>query len=90
MFINIFGSLAASAQVYTFRAMQYIWVKNDLFTIYGLGVSKDAEFYVNFKNINLYKWQNAPKTSKSRIKIGFRGGPLCVVKQICILELKGQ
>jgi hypothetical protein len=32
MFINVFGPLAASSQVYTFRAMQYIWVKNDFFT----------------------------------------------------------
>jgi hypothetical protein len=42
MFKNVFGLLAASSQVYTFRAMQYIWV------------SKDAEFYVDSKNINLY------------------------------------
>jgi hypothetical protein len=50
MFKNVFGPLAASAQVYTFRAMQYIWVKNDFFTIW---VSKDTEFYVDSKNINL-------------------------------------
>jgi hypothetical protein len=34
MFKNVFGLLAASSQVYTFRAMQYIWVKNDFLTIY--------------------------------------------------------
>jgi hypothetical protein len=34
-------------------------------------VSKDAEFNVDFKNINLYKRQNAPKKRKSRIKILF-------------------
>jgi hypothetical protein len=33
MFKNVFGPLAASSQVYTFRVMQYIWVKNDFFTI---------------------------------------------------------
>jgi hypothetical protein len=40
--------------MYNFRAMQYIWVKNDFFTIKGLWVSKDAEFYVDSKNINMY------------------------------------
>jgi hypothetical protein len=42
-------------------------------------VSKNAEFCVDFKNINLYWWQNAPKTSKSRIKLCFttQGGLLC-------------
>jgi hypothetical protein len=56
MFKNIFGPLAASWQVYTFMGMQYIpvGVKNDFFTILGLWVSKDAEFYVDSKNINLY------------------------------------
>jgi hypothetical protein len=54
MFKNVFGPLAASSQVYTFRAMLYILVKNDFFTIYGLWVSKDEEFYVDSKNINLY------------------------------------
>jgi hypothetical protein len=48
MFKNVFGPLAASSQVYTVRVMQYIWVKK------GLWVSKDAEFYVDSKNINLY------------------------------------
>jgi hypothetical protein len=54
MFNNVFGPLAASSQVYTLRVMPYIWVKNDFFTTYGLWVSKDAEFYVDSKNINLY------------------------------------
>jgi hypothetical protein len=52
--LKVFGPLAASAQMYNFRAMQYIWVKNDFFTIKGLWVSKDAEFYVDSKNINMY------------------------------------
>jgi hypothetical protein len=54
MFENVFGPLAASIQVYTFRAMQYIWVKNDFFPNVGFMVSKDAEFYIDSKNINLY------------------------------------
>jgi hypothetical protein len=33
--------------------MQYIKVKNFSPTIWALGVSKDAEFYVDFKNVNL-------------------------------------
>jgi hypothetical protein len=33
MIKHVFGPWAASSQVYTFRAMQYIWVKNDFFTI---------------------------------------------------------
>jgi hypothetical protein len=33
MFKNVFGPLAAFSQVYTFRAIQYIWVKNEFFTI---------------------------------------------------------
>jgi hypothetical protein len=33
MFKNLFGPLAASSQVYAFWAMQYIWAKNDFFTI---------------------------------------------------------
>jgi hypothetical protein len=36
------------------------------FIILGLWVSKDAEFNVDVKNINLPKWQNAPKKSYSR------------------------
>jgi hypothetical protein len=37
MFKNIFGPLAASSNVYTFRAMQYIWIKNDFsqYRVYG-------------------------------------------------------
>jgi hypothetical protein len=31
------------------------------FTIWTSWVSKDAECYVDFKNINLPLWQNAPK-----------------------------
>jgi hypothetical protein len=43
--------------------------------MWGLWVSKDAELNVDFKNINLYKRQNAPKKSKFRIKILFTGAP---------------
>jgi hypothetical protein len=41
--------------------MHYIRVQNILFTIWTSWVSKDAELYVDFKNINLPFWQNAPK-----------------------------
>jgi hypothetical protein len=41
------------------------------FTMWGIWVSKKAELNVDFKKINLYKRQNAPKKSKSRIKILF-------------------
>jgi hypothetical protein len=56
--------------------------------MWGLWVSKDAELNVDYKNINLYKRQNAPKKSKSRIKILFttQGAP-CVVIKIFILDL---
>jgi hypothetical protein len=33
--------------------------------MWGIWVSKDAELNVDFKNINLYERQNAPKKSKS-------------------------
>jgi hypothetical protein len=51
---KFFGPLASSAMVMIFWVMHYIEVKNFFFTIWGLWVSKDAEFNVGFKNINLY------------------------------------
>jgi hypothetical protein len=54
--------------------MQYIILnrgKKLFFTMWGIWVSKDAELNLDFKNTNLYKRQNAPKKSKSRIKILF-------------------
>jgi hypothetical protein len=53
--------------------MHYIRVKNLLFTIWNSWVSKDAEFYVGFKNINLPKWQNAQNAKEHRISLLHRG-----------------
>jgi hypothetical protein len=47
------GPAASSAEVMAFRVMHYIRVRI-FFTLWGLWVSKDAEFYVDFKNINLF------------------------------------
>jgi hypothetical protein len=44
--------MTASSLVTTFWFMHYIRVQNFLVTIWTSWVSKDAEFYVNFKNIN--------------------------------------
>jgi hypothetical protein len=58
------------------------------FTMWAWWVSKDTEFYVDFKNINLPLWQNAPKKSNSKIKIfiTIQGAP-CVQTEIFILGL---
>jgi hypothetical protein len=48
----LFGPLASSVEVMIFRIVQYIEVRN-FFTILGIWVSKDAEFYAYFKNINI-------------------------------------
>jgi hypothetical protein len=45
--------MPSSAEVMTCRVWQYIGVKTFVFTIWGIWLSKDAEFYVAFKNINL-------------------------------------
>jgi hypothetical protein len=49
----VFGPLASSAEVTIFWVMRYIEVKI-FFTIWGIWVSKEAEFNVDFKNIDLY------------------------------------
>jgi hypothetical protein len=49
---NVFDPVTASSLVTTFWVMHYIRVQNFLFTIWTSWVSKDAEFYVDFKNIN--------------------------------------
>jgi hypothetical protein len=56
--------------------------KKSFFTIWNSWVSKDAEFYVDFKNLNLYSGQNAPKKRYSRIKIfvSTQGAPYVVNK----------
>jgi hypothetical protein len=48
------------------KVKHYIRVQNFFLIIWGLWVSKDAEFNVDSKNINLLWWQNAPKKSNSR------------------------
>jgi hypothetical protein len=53
--------VTTSSLVMTFWVMHYIRVLNFLFTIWTSWVSKDTEFDVDFKNINLPLWQNAPK-----------------------------
>jgi hypothetical protein len=85
-----FGPLASSAEVMIFWGMHYTVLyrgQKFFFTMWGMVVSKDAEFNVDFNNINLYLRQNAPKKSKSRIKILFttQGAP-CVVNKIFILR----
>jgi hypothetical protein len=52
--------VTASSLVLTFWVMHSIMVQNFLFTLWTSWVLKDAEFYVEFKNINLPLWQNAP------------------------------
>jgi hypothetical protein len=48
-----FDPMTASSLVMTFCVMHYIRVQIFFFTIWASWVSKDAEFYVDFKNINL-------------------------------------
>jgi hypothetical protein len=50
---KFFYPVTASSLVTTFWVMHYIGVQNFLFTIWTSWVAKDAEFYVDFKNINL-------------------------------------
>jgi hypothetical protein len=68
--------------------MQYILLyrgQKFFFTMWGIWVSKDADLNVDFKNINLYKRQNAPKKSKSRIKILFttQGAKIAQIRNSC-------
>jgi hypothetical protein len=48
-----FDPVTASSLVKTFWVMHYIRVKKNFFTIWTSWVSKDAEFYIDFKHINL-------------------------------------
>jgi hypothetical protein len=50
---KLFDPVTASSSVTTFWVMHNIRVQNFFFTIWTSWVSKDAEFYVDFKNINL-------------------------------------
>jgi hypothetical protein len=51
-----FYPVTASSLVTTFWGVHYtgIRVQKFLFTVWTLWVSKDAEFYIDFKNINLH------------------------------------
>jgi hypothetical protein len=50
---SFFNQSTFIAEVISFRVMQYIRVQNFVFTMWAWWASKDAEFYVDFKNINL-------------------------------------
>jgi hypothetical protein len=50
---KFFDPVTASSLITTFWVMHYIRVKKFFFTIWTSWVSKDAEFYVDFKNINI-------------------------------------
>jgi hypothetical protein len=52
---KFFYPMTASSLVMTFWVMHYIYKGPNFFffTIWASWVSKDAEFYVDFKNINL-------------------------------------
>ena len=54
------------------QALQYILFKREIFffTIGTYLVSKDADFYVEFKNVNLPLYKIAPKKSYWQKKIG--------------------
>jgi hypothetical protein len=47
--------VTSSSLVTTFWVMHYIRVQTNFFTIWTSWVSKDGEFYVDFKNINIPK-----------------------------------
>jgi hypothetical protein len=50
---NCFGQVTFRGKVILYRVKHYIRVKKIFFIMWGLWVSKDAEFNVDFKNINL-------------------------------------
>jgi hypothetical protein len=68
---NCFGQVTFWGKVILFGGQALYNGPNFFFILWGLWVSKDAELNVDFKNINLYLRQNAPKRSKSRMKILF-------------------
>jgi hypothetical protein len=49
---NLFDPVTSSSLLMTFWVMHYIRGQHFLFTIWTSWVSKDAEFYADFKNIN--------------------------------------
>jgi hypothetical protein len=58
--------VTSSSLVIIFWVMHYIRVQ-----VWTSWLTKYAEFYADFKTINLPLWQNAPKKSYSRKKIYF-------------------
>jgi hypothetical protein len=50
---KVLGQLTFLAQVMTIRVIHYIRIDKFVLLIWGFWVSKDAEFYVDFKNISL-------------------------------------
>jgi hypothetical protein len=50
---NYFDPVTSSSLVPTVWVILYIRVRKFLFRILTFWVSKDAEFYVDFKNVNL-------------------------------------
>jgi hypothetical protein len=73
-----FDPVTSSSLVTTFWVMHYIRVQHFFFTIWTSWVSKDAEFYVEFKIVNSPYWQNAPKKviQEKRISLQHRGPPV--------------
>jgi hypothetical protein len=75
--------------VILFRVKHYIWVQTIFFIIWHLflWVSKDAEFNVDSKNINLPLWQNAPKKlfRKNEFLIYTRGSGGHLTKKLVLL-----
>jgi len=66
---KFFGPATSTGNGLTFLVKHYIRVKIFFFTIETCLVSKDAEFYVEFKNVNLPLCKIAPKKNYWRKKI---------------------
>jgi hypothetical protein len=64
-----FGQVTSSGNCLTFLVKHYIRVKIFFFTMGTYWVSKDAEFYVEFKNVNLPLYKIASKKNYWRKKI---------------------
>jgi hypothetical protein len=65
---KFFGPATSTGNGLTFLVKHYIRVKIFFFTIGTCLVSKDAEFYVEFKNVNLPLCKIAPKKNYWRKK----------------------
>jgi hypothetical protein len=62
-FKTCLGPPASSTEIMTCEIIHYIRAQPFFFKIRCLCVSKKSAFYVDFTNINLPLWQNAPKKS---------------------------